>query len=135
MRNPPVLVSVIGFFAMLAGLYWLYLGLRLLGFDWFGALGDLPVYEQTGLWGWLALGAGIAWISAAAGLWALQPWAWTFTIIIAGIALFEAFMWFLEFPGTGVGFSAALMPLIIIFYMNSREIRAAFGKDVTVSQD
>ena len=93
------------------------------------------LYEQTGLWGWLALGAGIAWISAASGLWALQPWAWTFTIIIAGIALFEAFMWFLEFPGTGVGFSAALMPLIIIFYMNSREIRAAFGKDVTGSQD
>ena len=37
MRNPPILVSVIGFFGAIAGFYWLYLGLRLLGFDWFGA--------------------------------------------------------------------------------------------------
>ena len=49
-------------------------------------------------------------------------------MIIAGFALFEAFLWFLEFPGTGIGFSAAIMPLIIIFYLNSRDVRAAFGK-------
>ena len=58
MKNPPILISVIGFFGMIAGFYWLYLGLRLLGFDWFGVLGDLPAFEQTGLWGWLAIGAG-----------------------------------------------------------------------------
>ena len=128
MRNPPILISVLGFFAMIAGLYWLYLGFRLLGFDWFGVLGDLPAYEQSGLWGWLALGAGIAWVMAAAGLWALQPWAWTFAIIVAGFALFEAFLWFLEYPGTGVGFSAAIMPLLIIWYLNSGEVKEAFGK-------
>jgi hypothetical protein len=128
MRNPPILVSVLGFFAALAGFYWLYLGLRILGFDWFGALGDLPAYEQTGLWGWLAIGAGIAWLSAAGGLWSLQSWAWTFAMVVAGFALFEAFLWFLEFPGTGVGFSAAVLPLIIMFYLNSRDVRAAFGK-------
>jgi hypothetical protein len=128
MRNPPILISVIGFFGMLAGFYWLYLGLRLLGFDWFGALGDLPAFEQSGLWGWLALGAGVAWIAAAIGLWSLQPWAWTFAVIVAGFALFEAFLWFIEYPGTGVGFSAAIMPLLIIWYMNTREVKAAFGK-------
>ena len=42
MRNPPILISVIGFFAMLAGFGYLFFGLRVLGFDWFGALGDLP---------------------------------------------------------------------------------------------
>jgi hypothetical protein len=128
MRNPPILISVLGFFAMIAGLYWLYLGFRLLGFDWFGALGDLPQYEQAGLWGWLALGAGIAWVMAAAGLWALQPWAWTFAIIVAGFALFEAFLWFIEYPGTGIGFSAAIMPLLIIWYLNTGEVKDAFGK-------
>jgi hypothetical protein len=128
MRNPPILVSVIGFFAALAGFYWLYLGLRLLGFDWFGIFGDLPAFEQTGLWAWLAIGAGIAWLLAAGGLWSLQPWAWTFTIIVAGFALFEAFLWFLEFPGTGVGFSAAIMPVLILLYMNSGEVKAAFGQ-------
>ncbi len=128
MKNPPILISVIGFFGALAGFYWLYLGLRLLGFDWFGILGDLPAYEQTGLWGWLALGAGIAWLAASFGLWSLQPWAWTFAVVVAGFALFEAFLWFLEFPGTGVGFSASIMPLIILLYLNGREVRTAFGK-------
>jgi hypothetical protein len=127
MKNPPILISVIGFFALLAGFYWLYLGLRLLGFDWFGALGDLPAFEQSGLWGWLAIGAGVAWIAAGYGLWSLRSWAWAFAIVVAGLALFEAFLWFLEYPGSGVGFSAAIMPLIIILYLNSREVKKAFG--------
>ena len=45
MKNPPILISVLGFFAALAGFAWLFFGLRLLGFDWFGALGDLPAFE------------------------------------------------------------------------------------------
>lgn len=126
MRNPPILIAVIGFFGALAGMFWLYLGLRLLGFDWFGALGDLPAFEQTGLWGWLAIAAGIAWLVAAFGLWALQPWAWTFAMIVAGFALFEAFLWFIEYPGSGVGFAAAIMPTIILLYLNGREVRSEF---------
>ena len=41
MKNPPILISVLGFFALLAGFAWLFLGFRILGFDWFGILGDL----------------------------------------------------------------------------------------------
>lgn len=130
MRNPPIVVSILGFFAALAGFYWLYLGLRLLGFDWFSFLGDLEVFEASGLWGWLALAAGVAWLVAAFALWALQPWARVFVLIIAGFALFEALLWFLEYPGTGVGFSAAIMPLLIIWYMNTREAKEAFGQSV-----
>ena len=59
MRNPPILISVIGFFAALAGFWWIYSGLRILGFDWFGLLGDLPAFEGSGLWGWLAIVAGV----------------------------------------------------------------------------
>ena len=33
MKNPPILISVIGFFAALAGLAWIFFGLRALGFD------------------------------------------------------------------------------------------------------
>ena len=46
MKNPPVLIAVIGFFAALAGFGYLFFGLRLLGFDWFGALGDLPAVRE-----------------------------------------------------------------------------------------
>jgi len=131
MKNPPVLVSIIGFFALIAGLAWIFLGLRILGFDWFGVLGDLPKFNQSGLWGWLALAAGIAWLAAAVGLWGLQPWAWLFTVIMAGIALFEAFLWFIEYPGTGIGLSAAIMPLLILWYMNTKEVKREFGRDQT----
>ena len=104
------------------------IGPALLGFDWFGVLGHLEAFEQTGLWGWLALLAGIGFIMASFGLWAMQPWAWTFTIILAGFALFEALLWFIEYPGTGIGFSAALMPLVIRWYLNTDDIKSQFGQ-------
>ena len=90
MKNPPILISVLGFFAALAGFGALFFGLRVLGFDWFGAFGDLPEYDDVGLWGWLAVATGIAWLLVAVGLSALQSSARTATMIIAGIALFEA---------------------------------------------
>jgi hypothetical protein len=127
MKNPPILISVIGFFAALAGFAWLFLGLRILGFDWFTVLGDVGKYEQSGLWGWLAIGAGILWLLVAVGLWALQPWAWLFAMIVAGISLFEAFLWMLEYPGTGLGLGMSIMPLLIILYLNSAGVKAAFG--------
>jgi hypothetical protein len=127
MKNPPILISVIGFFTLVAGLAWLFFGLRVLGFDWFGILGDLPKFESVGIWGWLAIGLGILWILVAIGLWALQPWAWLTAMIVAGLALFEAFLAFFQFPGTGYGFAMAILPFIIILYLNSRDVKAAFG--------
>ena len=128
MRNPPILIAVIGFFVALAGMYWLYLGLRVLGFDWFGILGDLPRFDQVGLWGWLALAGGLALLVAAFGLWALQPWAWVFAVVMAGVSLFGAFLWMIEDAGSGVGLSAAIMPLLILWYLNTREVKDEFGK-------
>jgi len=126
-RNPPILISVLGFFAALAGFAMLVTGLRILGFDWFGLLGDLPKFEQSGLWGWLALIAGIAWLAAAIGLWALQPWAWVFAVVVAGFSLFESFLYMLEYFGSGIGFATALLPLILLWYLNTAPVKEAFG--------
>jgi hypothetical protein len=127
MRNPPVLVSVIGFFAALAGLGWLLVGLRLLGFDWFGALGDVEAFESAGLWGWLTVAGGVLWILAAVGLWTLRPWAWMLAMVVAGIAVFEAFLYVFAYPGSGIGLSMMLMPGIILLYLNSHDVKSAFG--------
>ena len=127
MKNPPILISVIGFFAALAGFAWLVLGLRVLGFDWFTVLGDVGKFEQSGLWGWLAIGMGILWLAAAVGLWSLRPWAWMFAMVVAGFALFEAFLWMLEYPGSGLGLGMAILPLVIILVLNGRDTKAAFG--------
>ena len=129
MKNPPILVSVLGFFAALAGFSFLFFGFRLLGFDWWGIFGDLPQYESVGLWGWLAVGTGIVLILAAGGLWALQPWARTFTMIMAGFALFEAVLAFFQFPGSGLGFAMAIMPGLILWYLSSEDIKAAFAEN------
>jgi cytochrome c oxidase subunit IV len=128
MRNPPILISVIGFFALLAGFGFLFVGLRALGFDWFGALGDLPALESVGLWGWLMLAAAVAWILTAFGLWALQPWARMVAMIVAGFSLFEAVLAFFQFPGSGIGFTMSLMPLLILLYLNSSDVKAAFAE-------
>ena len=128
MKNPPILVSVIGFFAALAGFEFIFFGFRAIGFDWFGIFGDLPSVEHVGLWGWLAIITGVIWLMAAGGLWALQPWARVFALIMAGFGLFEAALAFFQFPGTGVGFSMALLPALILWYMNTAEVKAAFGE-------
>jgi hypothetical protein len=128
-KNPPILVSVLGFFAALAGFSFLFFGFRLLGFDWWGVFGDLPQYESVGLWGWLSVATGIVFILAAGGLWALQPWARTFTMIMAGFALFEAVLAFFQFPGSGIGFAMAIMPGLILWYLSSEDIKAAFAEN------
>ena len=128
MRNPPILISVLGFFAMLAGFGYFFFGLRVLGFDWFGIFGDLPQYESAGLWGWLAIGVGIIWIVAAIGLWALQPWARLFAVIVAGFSLFEAVLAFFQFTGSGIGFAMAIMPAVILWYLTTAEVKDAFGE-------
>jgi hypothetical protein len=127
MKNPPILVSVLGFFAALAGFGYLFFGLRVLGFDWFGLFGDLPAFESVGLWGWFAILTGVIWLMAAFALWSLQPWARLFGMIIAGFALFEAVLAMFQFPGSGIGFGMAIMPVLILWYLNSHEVKAAFG--------
>ena len=104
MNNLTILISVFGSFAALAGFAFLFFGLRVIGFDWFGAFGDLPAFESAGIWGWLAVGTGIVWLLAAGGLWALQPWARLFAQIIAGFALLEVVLAFIQFPGMVRGF-------------------------------
>ena len=50
-------------------------------------------------------------------------------MIVAGFSLFEAVLAFFQFPGTGVGFAMALMPVIILLYLNSGEVKEAFGEE------
>lgn len=135
MKNPPVLVAVLGFFGALAGFGFLFMGFRMLGFDWFGLFGDLPRFESVGLWGWLAVITGFAWLLAALGLWSLQPWARLFAMIMAGFGLIEATVAFFQFPGTGIAFSMALMPALVLWYFSTSEVKAAFGIEDVAYED
>ena len=128
MKNPPILIAVIGFFAALAGFGLLFFGLRVLGFDWFGAFGDPPPLENVGLWGWLAVATGIVWLLVAFGLWSLRPYARLFAQIVAGIGLLQAVLAFFQFPGHGHLRSAwGSCPLLILWYLGTDEVKEAFG--------
>jgi len=129
MKNPPIFISVLGFFAAMAGFGYLFWGLRVLGFDWFGAFGDLPAVDHVGLWGWLAIATGIVWLLAAFALWALQPWARVFAMIMAGLGLLEAVLALFQFPGSGIGLAMAIMPALILWYLNTSEVKEAFGEN------
>ena len=48
-------------------------------------------------------------------------------MIVAGISLFEAFLWMLEYPGSGLGLGMSILPLVIILYLNGASVKAAFG--------
>ena len=134
MKNPPVLVAVLGFFAALAGFGFIFMGFRMIGFDWFGLFGDLPTFDHVGLWGWLAVITGFVWLLAALGLWSLQPWARLFAMIMAGFGLIEATVAFFQFPGTGVGLSMAILPGIVLWYLSTSEVKEAFGLDAVPSK-
>ncbi len=127
MRGPPILISVLGFFAVMAGFVWIVGGLRALGIEFGDVLGDLPAYDNVGWWGIFALIVGIGWVLAGLGLWALQPWAWMFAAIVAVIALVNAFFLMVAYAGSGAGLVQALMPALILWYLNTAEVKAAFG--------
>ena len=48
-------------------------------------------------------------------------------MIVAGIAVFEAFLYVFAYPGSGIGLAMMLMPGIILLYLNSHDVKAAFG--------
>lgn len=124
MLRPPVGVAILGFFALIAGIAYIVLGLRLTSWVVFGP-GDIGT--GTFLWGLLTLGGGIAFAAAAFALWSVQPWAWMFAIILAGLGLLDAFFLWLATGDFATGLAAAFFPLIVIWYLNSKDIKGAFG--------
>ena len=53
--------------------------------------------------------------------------AWLFAMIMCGLGLFEAFLWMIEYPGSGIGLTNAILPLVLIWYLNTEEVRKEFG--------
>ena len=110
MKNPPILISVSASSRRSRGSASCSSACGSSASTGSGCSATCRPFEHVGLWGWLAVATGIVWLLAALGLWALQPWARLFAMIIAGFALFEAVLAFFQFPGTGVGFGMAIMP-------------------------
>ena len=125
MRRPAG-VTIIGVLSFAAGLIFLLQGIRILGFVVFGAGESFSNVSATG-WGSIIL--GVVWIAVGGAFLALRPWAWIFGVIVVGLSLITAFWGNISGWQFGDLFAAMIVPLVILFYLNSEHVKAAFGLD------
>jgi hypothetical protein len=69
--------------------------------------------------------SGAANLVAAIGLWQLRRWAWVLVMLLVGSRL-AANLW-LYFTGGGALYVEMLLDVIMVFYLNQRELQQAFG--------
>jgi cytochrome c oxidase subunit IV len=124
MLRPPVGVALLGFVALLAGFAYLLVGLRYSGYVVFGR-GEIG--DGLLLWGLLTIIVGVLFIAAAFALWATQPWGWLFAHYLAIFGLIEAVFVAIANNSLVDGVAVALFPLLVIWYLNDREVKATFG--------
>jgi hypothetical protein len=124
-KYPPILISVLGFFGLMAGLYYIYAGLRIWGFNFFGIFANADVTAGWGFWGLMWVVVGLIYIGASWALWTLQPWGWLFAVILSVFALISAFFVIFD-ANLGAALGAAIIPGIILWYLNTAEVKAAF---------
>jgi hypothetical protein len=124
MLRPPVGVALLGFLALMAGFAYTIMGFRYAGFVVFG-----PGSIGSGLlvFGLLTLFVGIMFIAAAFALWSVQPWGWLFTHFLAIFGLLEAFIVMISNNSFTDGLAVAIFPLIVLWYLNGKDVKGAFG--------
>lgn len=126
MLRPPVGVALLGFVAALAGFAYLIVGLRYSGYVVFGR-GD--VGSGLLLWGILTIIVGLLFFAAALALWATQPWGWLFAHFLALFGLIEAVFVMISSNSLQDGLAVALFPLLVLWYLNDKDVKAAFGME------
>lgn len=123
MRRPAG-ITIIGVLASVAGIIYILQGIRILGFVVFGPGQAWSNVSATG-WGTLIL--GIVWLGVGGAFMSLRPWAWVFGVIVVGLSLIAAFWGNINGWQFGDLFVAMIVPLVILFYLNSEKVKAAFG--------
>jgi cytochrome c oxidase subunit IV len=126
MLRPPVGVALLGFVALMAGFAFLIIGFRYAGYVVFGR-GDLG--DGLFLWGVLAIISGVLFIAAAFSLWATQPWGWLFAHYLAIFGLIEAVFVMIANNSITDGIAVALFPLLVIWYLNDKDVKATFNME------
>jgi hypothetical protein len=120
----PAGVTIVAVLAFAMGSIDLIQGLRVLGYSWFGAGEPL----SSAAWiGWATLFFGFLWIVVGGAFFTLQRWAWLLGVIVVGISLIEGFLGSLNGWQLGDMLVAMIVPLVILVYMYSEKVKAAFG--------
>ncbi len=114
-----------GAFAVLGGL-----GALGLGAVFAAATGVGGFFQILGI---VALVLGIAELAIGYGFWTLKPWAWSFAFMVFVVSILIEILRFIAWGG--YGFTNILVSIvitaIIVYYMNQKNVREAFGAPAT----
>ena len=123
MRQPPIGIAVLGFFALVNGISAAIIGLQLMGIVVFG-----PVSTGSGtfIWGLLAFVLGALWVAVGYGAWNLRIWAWTIGMLLAVLGILNAVFILIGTGDLTKGLAAVLLPAVILWYLNSQGVKDAF---------
>jgi hypothetical protein len=119
----PVGVALLGALALFNGIGGLIIGLRYMGIVAFG-----PVQTGSGvfLMGLIALIYGVLFIALAYAAWTLRAWAWLAGMLLSVLGLFNAVLVLLSTGDLASGVAVALLPAIILWYLNQDSMKARF---------
>ena len=123
MRRPAG-ITIIGVLASVAGIIYILQGIRILGFVVFG---PGQAWSNVSATGWGTLIMGIVWLAVGGAFMSLKPWAWVFGVIAVGLSLIAAFWGKINGWQFGDLLVAMIVRLVILFYLNSEKVKAAFG--------
>jgi hypothetical protein len=119
----PAGITIIAVLALAAGIIDLLQGLRILGYVVFG---PGQAFSEASITGWMTLILGVVWIVAGAAFLRLDPWAWLFGVVVVGLSLIAAFLGNMSGWQLGDMFVAMIVPLVVLFYLNSHKVKEAF---------
>ena len=124
----PAGVAILGALALFNGIGGLIIGLRYMGIVAFG-----PVQTGSGvfLMGALAVIYGVLYIALAYAAWTLRAWAWLAGMLLGALGLFNAVLVLLATGDLASGVAVALLPALVLWYLNQDSMRARFveGED------
>ena len=122
----PAGITILAVLAFATGAVYLLDGIRILGFVVFGPAQALSNVSMSG---WSLIFVGALWIGLGVGFLTLKGWAWIAGVITVGISLIVAFFSHLNGAQIGELFMATILPLVVLFYLDSAKVKTAFGLD------
>ena len=120
----PAGITILAVLAFATGAVYLLDGIRVLGFVVFGPAQALSNVSMSG---WSLIFVGALWIALGVGFLTLKGWAWIAGVITVGISLIVAFFSHLNGAQIGELFMATILPLVVLFYLDSAKVKTAFG--------
>jgi hypothetical protein len=119
----PTGITILAILAALGGIFAVLGGLTALGIGVIGGFAGSGFIAGMGtLGGLLLLAIGIVQLYVAWGTWNLQPWAWTWLVVVAAINLVIALTDWRN------SLFSLIVNAVIVYYLFRSEVKTAFGR-------